>query len=192
MLHRRTWTLLIAIVMLVGACAAGSGATTPPTARPETARPATPAPTTRPTPTTPPRASAPAGGSGFLYDPNADAKADVAAAFTAAKASGKRVLIDYGADWCPDCHSLAAYMEGAAGTALIDRSFEVVRVDVGYWDHNLDVAGQYGDAIAKGIPAVVVYAADGKLIGSSADGSLASARGMSEAEVLAKLAAWAK
>jgi len=128
----------------------------------------------------------------YLYDPTVDARAEVEAAFAAAKTSGKRVLIDYGADWCPDCHSLAAFMDGSAGVALIDRAFEVVKVDVGFWDHNLDVAGEYGDAIAKGIPAVVVYTADGKLIGSSADGSLANARAMTEAAVLGELAAWAK
>jgi thioredoxin 1 len=66
-----------------------------------------------------------------------------------------------------------------------------VRVDVGMWDHNLDVAKDYGDAIWNGIPAVVVLSADGKIVGSSADGSLANARAMTEEQVLGELAAWA-
>jgi thioredoxin 1 len=185
---------IAALAALLATLAAGCGqqsiggpavtATAGPSATPS----ATAMPTLRPSPSRPVATAAP----GYLYDPAADARSDVEAAFAAAKASGKRVLIDYGADWCPDCHSLAAFMEGDAGRALIGPAFEVVKVDVGYWDHNLDVAGEYGNAIANGIPAVVVYTADGKLVGSSADGSLANARAMTEAQVLGELAAWAK
>jgi thiol:disulfide interchange protein len=183
---------VIILSVIVGACSnppVSGPATVPSSARVTATAPATPKPTV--TASTAPSASNKRS-SAYLYDPTANARADVEAAFAAAKASGKRVLIDYGADWCPDCHSLAAFMDGSAGVALIDRSFEVVKVDVGTWNHNLDVSGQYGNAIANGIPAVVVYTADGKLIGSSADGSLANARAMTEDEVLRELAAWAK
>ena len=177
------------IVVLVAACAsAGRG-----TPAPSAAAPSRVAVTAPPTPRASPSQSVTSAPSfQYLYDPRANARADVEAAFAAAKASGKRVLIDYGADWCPDCHSLAAFMDSQAGRALIEPAFEVVKVDVGYWDHNLDVAAEYGSAIANGIPAVVVYTADGKLVGSSADGSLANARAMTEGEVLRELAAWAK
>jgi thiol-disulfide isomerase/thioredoxin len=127
----------------------------------------------------------------FLYDPTADARAEVVAAIAAAKADGKRVLIDYGADWCPDCHSLAAVLDSPAGLALLDASFHVVRVDVGYWDHNIDVATDYGNAIALGIPSVVVLDGAGTIIGSTADGSLASASAMTADEMLAILSHWA-
>jgi thiol-disulfide isomerase/thioredoxin len=123
-----------------------------------------------------------------LYDPTADARAEILAAVAAAKADGKLVLVDFGADWCPDCHVLSAYLHGPAGQTLVDASFHVVAVDVGYWNHNLDVAKSYGDAIWKGIPAVVVVDGDGRVLRSTADGSLASAASMSESDVLAILA----
>ena len=176
----RTGRLAIGLVsiVLVAACAApgggqaGTSAATAPTASPH------------PTPTQPVARSGP------LYDPNADARADIAAALTSAKADGKRVLLDFGADWCPDCHVLAAYLHGAAGSRLVDASFHVVPIDVGYWDHNVDVAATYGSPITQGIPAVVVLTPDGKIVGTTADGSLANASAMREDDVLSKLAAW--
>lgn len=37
------------------------------------------------------------------YDASADAEADVKDALAAAAKDGKPVLVDLGADWCPDC-----------------------------------------------------------------------------------------
>ncbi len=175
------------------AVASASGANAVPSvgvaATPSPAPTASHAPTAPASPSAKPAATPKA--SGVLYDPDADARAEIVAALAAAKADGKRVLLDFGADWCPDCHVLAAYLDGPAGRKLVDTSFHVVSIDVGYWDHNLDVSAAAGDPITKGIPAVVVVEADGTIVGSTADGSLANARTMTEKDVLAKLAAWA-
>ena len=50
------------------------------------------------------------------YDEGADADAAVAAAFARARAAHKRVLIDLGGNWCPDCLVLANLMLSSAGT----------------------------------------------------------------------------
>jgi thiol:disulfide interchange protein len=136
--------------------------------------------------------SMPAAAGSSLYDEAADARADIAAALALAKADGKRVLLDFGADWCPDCHVLSAYMDGPAGRQVVEPAFHVVRIDVGYWDHNIDVANQYANPIAAGIPAVVVLEPDGTMVGSSAEGTLANARGMSERQVLDYLSRWVR
>jgi thiol-disulfide isomerase/thioredoxin len=177
---------------VVGPSVPGSSVARPSTVTPAatipSAVPSAPSAATTAAPTATP-SKGPAGT--FLYDPTADARAEVVAAIAAAKADGKRVLIDYGADWCPDCHSLAAVLDSPAGLALLDASFHVVRVDVGYWDHNIDVATDYGNAIALGIPSVVVLDGAGTIIGSTADGSLASASAMTADEMLAILSHWA-
>jgi thiol:disulfide interchange protein len=173
-LRHPRWVACIVVVALVAVgCSAGVAYTTAPT-------PASTAVASRvPAATLPP-----------LYDKTADAKADIDAALALAKADGKRVLLDFGADWCPDCHVLAAYLNGTAGRTLVEPNFHVVSIDVGYWDHNLDIAGAYGNPIKIGIPAVVVLEPDGSFVGSSADGSLASASGMTEQQVLRYLARW--
>ena len=156
------------VLVLIAACSSG--------AAPATRSPATAAPTVAAV---------------HLYDPNANARADIDAALAAAKVDGRRVLIDFGADWCPDCHSLAAYMDGPAGRALVEPAFHVVRVDVGTFDRNLDIAQRYFQM--EGIPTVVVLEASGGIVGvSTGTSSLANARTMTEKQVLDELAAWAK
>ena len=44
------------------------------------------------------------------YDESANADAVVAAAFARARKSHKRVLLDLGGNWCPDCIVLANVM----------------------------------------------------------------------------------
>src|SRR5215469_5747902 len=39
----------------------------------------------------------------YPYDENADAAARLTKAFANAKASGRRVLVDFGGNWCADC-----------------------------------------------------------------------------------------
>jgi thiol:disulfide interchange protein len=192
-----TLTAGIVAVVLAAGCSGGGAAAPAPSATSTAPTPiatrSAPVATVRPVPSLtppPPSATSPAE-SASLYDPNADARADIAGALKAAKADGKRVLLDFGADWCPDCHVLAAYMDGSAGRALIEPAFHVVRIDVGLFDHNLDIVQEYFDM--QGIPEVVVLDATGKVVGSSADTvSLANARGMTEKQVLDELRAWAK
>ena len=190
-----TLTVALAVFVVAAGCS-GSGSAAPSastaTATPIATRPSS-VPTVKPAPSitpAPPSATPPAE-SAYLYDPTADARADIATALAAAKADGKRVLLDFGADWCPDCHVLAAYMEGSAGRALIEPAFHVVRIDVGVFNHNLDIVQEYFDM--QGIPEVVVLDAAGKVVGSSADTvSLANARGMTEKQVLDEIRAWAR
>mgnify|MGYP001601161800 FL=1 len=45
-------------------------------------------------------------GTRHIYSETADPQADIAAALEQAKNEHKRVLIDFGGDWCPDCQML--------------------------------------------------------------------------------------
>jgi protein disulfide-isomerase len=75
-----------------------------------------------------------------------------------------------------------AMKEGAAAP-LIARDFKVVKVDVGKFDRNLDVAESYGVPLKKGIPAVAVVTAGNKAIYATRAGELADARKMGETGV---------
>jgi protein disulfide-isomerase len=66
-----------------------------------------------------------------------------------------------------------------------------VRVNVGQWDTNLDIAKQYGDPIAKGIPAVVILRPDQQIVASTGGGELANARTASKQDILGLLQQWA-
>ncbi len=118
------------------------------------------------------------------YDEAADAKADIHAALAQAQASKLPVLVVFGANWCGDCKMLDVAMKTGASAPLMASHFKVVKVDVGRFTRNLDLAERYSVPLKSGIPAVAVLAADGKLLYATRGGELADARKMGEAGIL--------
>ena len=118
------------------------------------------------------------------YDEAADARADIEVAQAQAAASGRRVLVVFGANWCGDCRVLDTTMKQGRLKALMDSRFVVIKVDVARFDRNVDIAQRYGVPLKKGIPTVAVLATDGSPSFVSAGGELASARSMGEDELV--------
>ncbi len=121
------------------------------------------------------------------YNEQADAKAEVQRVVAEAKASNKPALLIFGANWCEDCRALDKALKSEKNAVLMAQSFHVVKVDVGRFDRNLDIANAYGDGrnsvIKKGIPAAVVLSPKGEVIYATRAGELADAREMSESGV---------
>jgi thioredoxin 1 len=113
------------------------------------------------------------------YNESANASAELQSALVAARADHNDVLLVFGANWCPDCRELDKALNGSSHV-LISGHFQVVKVDVGRFDKNLDLANQYGNPIKMGIPAVVVLSADNKIVYSTKGGELANARKMGD------------
>ena len=126
-----------------------------------------------------------AGAADGPYDQRANAKADIRAALEAGRAAKKPVLVVFGANWCGDCKMLDAAMKTGRSAPLIEREFRVVKVDVGRFDRNVDVAEAYGVPLKKGIPAVAILSPEGKALYATRAGELADARAMGEDGVYA-------
>ncbi len=124
------------------------------------------------------------------YDETAVAQKDIEIALANAQEDGKLVLLDFGANWCPDCVVLSTLLEDPSVQPYLQDNFYVVKIDVGNWDKNLDISQQYGDPIENGIPAVVVLASDGELMATTRDGALANARTATAQEILGYLERW--
>ena len=114
------------------------------------------------------------------YDESVDAKAALQQALSSAKAGQRPVLVIFGANWCEDCRVLDQALKTGRNATLVLREFEVVKVDVGRFNRNLDIARAYGDPIKKGIPAAVVLSPDNHVLYATKAGELADARRMSE------------
>jgi thioredoxin 1 len=115
---------------------------------------------------------------GMPFDESADARSDIQAALSRATSQNKDVLLEFGANWCPDCRVLAATMADAPLSERIAARYVVVKIDVGYWDRNLDVVKAWGNPIAKGIPSIVVVDPNGSVLYTTKAGELARARRM--------------
>lgn len=139
--------------------------------------------------------SAHAGGPPPIYDEGADAKAALRATLAEAQQARLPVLVVFGANWCGDCRMLDATFKHGPSAPLIAQHFKVVKVDVGRFDRNVDIAESYRVPLKKGIPAVAVLSPQGKLLYATEGGELADARKMGDQGVydfFSRIAASAK
>jgi thioredoxin 1 len=127
---------------------------------------------------------------GSIYPDGAQAEADIAAALDRAGREKKRVLLDFGGDWCGDCHVLEIYFHNAANRELLESNYVLVPVNIGRYDENLDIAARYGVPVAKGVPALAVLGPDGQVIYSQRNGEFQSMRSMDSASVTTFLNKW--
>lgn len=113
-----------------------------------------------------------------LYDEKADAHQQIAAAVAEASKAGKNIILDFGANWCLDCHVLDSAMHSPDLAAVVEKNYVVVHIDVGRMNKNLDLAQKYGIPLNKGIPALAVLDPRGKLLYSQDQGQFEDARHM--------------
>jgi hypothetical protein len=147
--------------------------------------PAEPLPAPAPAPPPHPEARA--------YAVTSDAMADVDAALARASASGKRVLLVMGANWCHDSRALAGWLETPRFAALVAERYELVFINVGMPQtgdgHNLDVARRFGLADVPGTPALLVLTAEGEAVNVDTAASWRNAASRSEDAIFAELVA---
>jgi thiol-disulfide isomerase/thioredoxin len=125
------------------------------------------------------------------YDENADAHAQVDAAFAAAKTSGRTVLLDFGGNWCPDCRILAGVLQEPPVADWMAKRFIVVKIDVGRRTKNMDISERYGVTV-KGVPTVLMLTPDAHLQNPDDPYGLSDARSMSSQAVVDLLAKMAR
>ena len=101
-----------------------------------------------------------------IYDEKADGKLQIAEAIAQAKTGGKRVLLQFGANWCGPCHELHDLLEqDAAIASALKRGYIVANIDVND-GHNEDLFLRYTDGKGSGIPFLVMLDDEGKVMPS--------------------------
>jgi thioredoxin 1 len=126
-----------------------------------------------------------------LYDEKADAKEEIADALRSAKLDHKKTLLVFGGNWCYDCHVLDAMFHQPDLAPTVNRGFHVVHVDIGRGEKNTDLVQKYGVNPERGVPAIAVLDAGGKLIFSDKGGEFSRARSMDPEVILGFLRQWA-
>lgn len=128
------------------------------------------------------------------YDEAASADTAVAAAKTRARKSGKLLLIDLGGNWCLDCRILAGTMDVPQLKTWLARRYDVVLVDVGRFDKNLQIPAHYGiTSRLEGVPSVlIVDPRTDRLVNRGKIAALADARSMTPQALADWLAHWVK
>ncbi len=99
-----------------------------------------------------------------IYPAIEAAPVQIKAAIAEARRTHKRVILDFGGDWCPDCQVLDIYFHQSPNAELLEKYFVEVKVNIGREDANLDIATKYGVPMPHGVPALAVLDGDGKLL----------------------------
>ncbi|GAB5482169.1 MAG: hypothetical protein Pars92KO_19260 [Parasphingorhabdus sp.] len=117
------------------------------------------------------------------YEKNAKASQDVDAALARAVAADKRVLLVMGANWCHDSRGLAGWFEQPRFAEMLKTKYEVVYVDVGHRDRNIDIAQRFGIEKIKGTPTVLVLSSQGALLNPKSAPTWRNAASRDEEEI---------
>jgi thiol:disulfide interchange protein len=125
-----------------------------------------------------------------IYPPPEQASADIAAALKSAAASHKRVILDFGGNWCTDCHVLDLYFHDATNRPLLTANYVLVHINIGHMDANVDITKHYRVPLNKGVPAIAVLNARGKLLYSQKSGEFEAMRHMQSGSVTDFLVRW--
>jgi hypothetical protein len=125
------------------------------------------------------------------FDVEADAMADVDAALARAAARGADVILVLGGNWCHDSRGLAWRLAQPEVAPLIAEHYELVYVDVGFRDRNLEVAQRFGVEAINGTPTVLVVSPEGTLLNADSVEEWRTASQRDVEDVAAYFGRWA-
>ena len=125
-----------------------------------------------------------------IYPDPSEARADLASALKTAAANHKRVIVDFGGNWCGDCQVLDMYFHNEQNRPILEANFVLVHINVGHIDENLDIAEQWGIPLTRGVPALAVLSDKGKLIYAQRSAEFERMRAVQPGEVTKFLVQW--
>ena len=119
-----------------------------------------------------------------IYNPDADAKKEVAATVAKASAEGKHVFLQIGGNWCPWCvrfHKMVT--ENMKLDSLIKANYEVVEVNYSKENKNTEFLATLGYPQRFGFPVFVILDEKGKVLHTQDSGYLEQDKGYSQEKV---------
>jgi thiol:disulfide interchange protein len=99
------------------------------------------------------------------YDEKLSGKQQIADAVARARSENKRVLVQFGGNWCVFCEALDKLIDTTPELAALRARYVAIHVDAGA---NADLNAQYGKPFDLGFPVLLVLDGDGKLLHTQA------------------------
>jgi hypothetical protein len=102
---------------------------------------------------------------GALYQPSDDPLADVHSAIAKAGLTERRALVVLGANWCHDSRALAKRLHRSPLAEVIQEHYELVMVDVGFYEQGREIVQQFGVPHFYATPTVlIIEPASGRVV----------------------------
>ena len=124
----------------------------------------------------------------------------IADAVVLAKSTHRFVLLNFGADWCPECRILTKTFAEPAVARFLKANFVPVKIDVGqmvginYTEKNIDLTLKYGAFTTKesiAVPFIVILDGNGSVVSRTNNGEWKHAPAVTPENVLRDLQRWA-
>lgn len=126
-----------------------------------------------------------------IYNPAADAKAEIAAAVAKAYAEGKHVFLQVGGNWCPWCLKFHKMVEEDAKLdSLVKANYIVVKVNYSKEKNNHEVLSTLGYPQRFGFPVFVILDEKGKVLHTQDSGYLELDKGYNREKVERMFQMW--
>jgi thioredoxin 1 len=116
------------------------------------------------------------------YSSDVDARTAIEEGKLRAAASGKMLMVTFGANWCPDCLTLHDNLHAVDTRAYVEKHFEIVQIDVGDSKKSMAVQRDLGITVNV-IPLAVFYSPTGELVGDTFAGELKPSRHFTSREI---------
>lgn len=127
-----------------------------------------------------------------IYNHQADAEAEVAAAVKKAKKEGKHVFIKIGGNWCSWCIKFHKYCkENKEIHKLIEDNYIEVLVNYSKENRNHNLMKKWQNPGRFGYPVFVILDGNGNRIHTQDSGLLESEKGYDKSKVMKFFASWA-
>jgi thiol:disulfide interchange protein len=126
-----------------------------------------------------------------IYNPEADAKAEIGKAVDQARAEGKHVFVQVGGNWCGWCILFHGYInENADIKKVLDDNYVYALLNYSTENKNAGLLTQYGNPGRFGYPVFLILDAKGKLIHTQDSGLLEEGKGYNKDKVMTFLKNW--
>jgi thioredoxin-related protein len=126
-----------------------------------------------------------------LYNPTADAKAQIKLAVEQAALENKHVFLQVGGNWCPWCLRLHDFIEtNPTLDSIINADYVIVHLNYSKENKNLDVMESLGFPQRFGFPVLVILDANGNRLHTQDTGLLESDKSYDADKIKTVLLGW--
>jgi thiol-disulfide isomerase/thioredoxin len=97
--------------------------------------------------------------------------------------NSKQSIIIFGGNWCGDCRVLAGTFNLPTIKKFLDKHYEVLHIDVGRYEINMNLMEYFNIPIEEGVPRVLVFDKNNNLLNSSSTKEWTTARDRKQQEI---------
>ena len=96
---------------------------------------------------------------------------------------GKQPVIIFGGNWCPDCRILEGTLAMPTIKKFIDQHYQIMHIDIGRYDRNMELMNHLNIESKKGVPRVVILDFEKNIVNSSTSSEWTTARDRKQQEI---------